>query len=177
MRYRRDRSRLRAVSNCRIFKKVFLACPILHLTSCCWSKVSCIQYPGYLNVFTCSTRLLLTRMFITGKKILEMKKVPDGLEVISIKSLSTVKYDYLKTTICDNMVYTLYREQMMNGYRYSFEKCNLDTHEMDIIFDGLKTLQVEENIFNLDLPDHSLNIFSVSHHKLFDENELVNKNF
>ncbi|XP_050518317.1 uncharacterized protein LOC114327589 [Diabrotica virgifera virgifera] len=117
------------------------------------------------------------RLYLKGTKILEMKKIYDGLEVIFIKTISTVKYDDLETTICDNMVYTLYREHTIHGYMYSFEKFNLDTHEMEIIFDGLKTLQVEEKLFNLDQRYHSLNIFSVSHHNLFDENELVNKNF
>ncbi|XP_028137201.2 uncharacterized protein LOC114331762 [Diabrotica virgifera virgifera] len=132
------------------------------------------------NMLTVCRRLSLfsykDRLYLKGNGILEMKMIRDRLEVISLKSISTVKYDTLETTVCDNTVYTLYKERTINGnYMYTFEKFNLDTHEMEIIFDKLKedTLQVEGEIFNL---DQSLNIFSFSHHSLFDENELVNKN-
>ncbi|XP_050512600.1 uncharacterized protein LOC126888403 isoform X2 [Diabrotica virgifera virgifera] len=117
------------------------------------------------------------RLYVKGKEILEMKMVRDGLEVISVKTISTVKYDELEETVCDNILYTLYKQHTLNGYIYSFEKYNLDTHKIEIIFKKLKeedSLYVEGELLNL---DQSLNIFSFSHHSLFDENQLVNKNF
>ncbi|CAG9833407.1 unnamed protein product [Diabrotica balteata] len=117
------------------------------------------------------------RLYLKGQKLLEMRSIREGLKVISIQSISTVEYDELEMTICDNIVYTLYKEHTVNGLMYSFEKFNLDTNEMEIIFDRLKeedTLKADEEIFDL---DQSLNIFSFTHHNLFDENVLVNKNF
>lgn len=101
------------------------------------------------------------------------------LVVNSIIHMTNVDCDKVELTLCNEIVYTIYKFKDNEGInKYSLETFNLETQEINFIFRDLsENCPIGHNKDNVFLLNSKLKIFSVTHYNLMEDNFVINEPF
>ncbi|CAG9856706.1 unnamed protein product [Phyllotreta striolata] len=177
----------RHIKCCTFMNKVFL----FSVTNCCgyafdqtenWTILPAkIDRHALDNQQGFSLFTYNNKIYLKGKKLIELHLIQDRLQVSTIRKITNKTYCKIESIVCDNLVFTLYGYSENAGIAsadftssvFSLEKYNLDSGEIEFVFEDTNCIQVNEKLYCI---NEKFQLFPFVHYTLMQDDELVNCN-
>ncbi|KAJ8919016.1 hypothetical protein NQ315_016921 [Exocentrus adspersus] len=124
------------------------------------------------------------KLYLKGKRLVEFVVTDDEITVASVKDLAFFNKEpklctNMQVVLCDNVIYTLYACEYEIQPGHCLEAYNLDTDEINYIFENNA---LDKRVTKIDgdnyvIHSSDMQLFSFQHPSLVETDTLVNESF